>query len=247
MDELNKNLTKRERRELRRQEKAERSEQQVGKQRRNKILLWSVIGVAGALVIFGIFWLGSKSAAKMPKLPLDAVAGGDWVRGKNDSKVVLIEYSDFQCPACSARYLFVKQAETEFGDRVAFVFRHFPLTMHPNAKPAAWAAEAAGKQGKFWEMHDVLFEKQAEWSELDDPANTFAQYTESLNLDKTQFLSDYASDAIKKIISDAVLAGERIPINGTPTYYLNGKFLEPFSTYGQLKQALQQAVDKNPT
>ncbi|MFA5106753.1 MAG: thioredoxin domain-containing protein [Patescibacteria group bacterium] len=245
MDEPNQNLTKRERRELRRQEKTERREQQGSKQRRNKILLWSIIGVAGALVIFGIFWLGSKSAAKTPKLPLDAVAGGDWVRGKNDSKVVLIEYSDFQCPACSARYPFVKQAESEFNDRVAFVFRHFPLPMHPNAKPAAWAAEAAGKQGKFWEMHDLLFEKQAEWSGLDDPANTFAQYAESLSLDKTQFQSDYSSDTVKKIVSDAVLAGERIPIEGTPTYYLGGKMLQPFSTYEQLKQSLQDAVDKN--
>lgn len=91
----------------------------------------------------------------------------DNVKGSREAKAVLIEYSDFQCPACQVYYPVVKQLTEELGNEILVVYRHFPLTtIHPNALPAAKAAEAAGKQGKFWEMHDMLFDKQSEWSAL---------------------------------------------------------------------------------
>jgi protein-disulfide isomerase len=93
------------------------------------------------------------------------VAQDDWVKGNKDSKVIVVEYSDFQCPACAAYFPMVEQVMDEYKDKVAFVYRHFPLTsIHPHAEPMARAAEAAGKQGKFWEMYELIFKNQNAWS-----------------------------------------------------------------------------------
>lgn len=95
----------------------------------------------------------------------NTITADDWVKGKKDSKVVLVEYSDFQCPACAAYFPMVEQVMDEYKDKVAFVYRHFPLiSIHPYAEPMARASEAAGKQGKFWEMYQLIFKNQTAWS-----------------------------------------------------------------------------------
>lgn len=105
--------------------------------------------------------VASDGETKIPNV----ISPDDWVQGDRNSKVVLIEYSDFQCPACAAYFPIIKQLNEEFDGKIAFVYRHYPLVnIHPYAEPMARAAEAAGKQGKFWEMYDMIFSKQAEWS-----------------------------------------------------------------------------------
>lgn len=95
----------------------------------------------------------------------NVVTADDWVKGKKDSQVILVEYSDFQCPACAAYFPMIERVMDEYKDRVAFVYRHFPLTgIHPYAETMARASEAAGKQGKFWEMYQLIFKNQSVWS-----------------------------------------------------------------------------------
>lgn len=154
----------------------------------------------------------------------------DHVRGNKNADVVLIEYADFQCPGCAAYYPILKSLEETYSDRVAFVYRHFPLTqIHPNAFAAARAAEAAGKQGKFFEMHDKLFETQSVWGQAtSNQQSLFEGYAEELGLDSKQFSDDYASaDVADRINLDVSSGQSELEVNSTPTFILGGKKLSP--------------------
>jgi len=152
----------------------------------------------------------------------------DHVFGKADSKVVFIEYGDFQCPSCGGAFTPVKTVTEEYKDKVAFIFRNFPLTtIHPNARVAAAAAEAAGLQGKYWEMHDALYTSQSDWENLngDQRTNTFASYAARIGIDGTKFTADLASKEVNQRISFDQSLGKKIGVNSTPSFYLNGKKL----------------------
>lgn len=149
----------------------------------------------------------------------------DHVFGNTDSKVILIEYGDFQCPSCGGAHPQIKAVTEEYKDRIAFIFRNFPLTsIHPNAKAAAGAVEAAGLQGKYWEMHNLVFESQQDWSSLTgaERNSAFVGYAESLGLDKDRFLSDLAAEQVNKKISFDLALGKKVGVEATPTFYLNG-------------------------
>lgn len=152
----------------------------------------------------------------------------DHVYGNPDAKVTIIEYADFQCPGCQAAAPKLGEIKETYKESVRFVFRHFPLTsIHPNALIAAYAAEAAGQQGKFWEMHDLLFENQAAWSQLGTSERTekFREYAGQLQLDLSKFDADLTSKRISgKISYDRALAN-KIGVNSTPTVYVNGEKL----------------------
>lgn len=154
---------------------------------------------------------------------IPAVSENDHVMGNAAAVVTLIEYSDFQCPACAAFEPLVKEMLTTYGDNVRLVYRHFPLyTLHPNAEAAAFAAEAAAQQGKFWEMHDMLLDRQNDWSELADPTSMFVAYAGLLNLNTDQFTQDLTSKIVKDHVSVDVDSGNAANISATPTIYLNG-------------------------
>jgi protein-disulfide isomerase len=162
----------------------------------------------------------------------------DHVFGKADSKVLFIEYGDFQCPSCGGAYAQVKAATEAYQDKVAFVFRNFPLTtLHPNARAAAAVAEAAGLQGKYWEMHNQLYETQADWESLsgDQRTNIFVSYASQLGLDTAKFKTDLAGSAVNSKISFDQALGNKIGVNATPTFYLNGKQLSSTDS-GQIVQ-----------
>ncbi|MET0980139.1 MAG: DsbA family protein [Candidatus Saccharimonadales bacterium] len=162
---------------------------------------------------------------------------GDHVYGNADSKVVLIEYGDFQCPGCGSMHPTIKTITEKYKDQVAFVFRNFPLTqIHPNALVAASAAEAAGLQGKYWEMHNVLFENQNAWksASVTDRIDIFAQYAQTLGLDVEKLKTDLGSENVAKKIKFDMGVGKMINVTGTPTFYLNGKVVEN-STWDQDK------------
>lgn len=158
-------------------------------------------------------------------------------KGNPNASVVITEYSDFQCPACAGYYPILKQLADEYGDRIAFAYRHFPLySIHPNAEEAAWAAEAAGLQGKFWEMHDLLFDRQSQWSNERGIDDVFKGYAELLELDVAQWEADYDSDFVRDQVTADVVSANKERINATPTFYLNGsrmtqaRSLEEFRT-----------------
>lgn len=154
----------------------------------------------------------------------------DHVFGNKDSKVVLIEYGDFQCPACGSAYPNLKEVSEKFKDKIAFVFRNNPLTsIHPNARAGSAAAEAAGLQGKYWEMHDILYEKQNEWSaaDADKRLTFFESYAEQAGIkDMAKFRTDMASKAVNSKIDYDLALGKKIPVTGTPTILLEGKKIE---------------------
>jgi protein-disulfide isomerase len=142
----------------------------------------------------------------------------DHCRGKGDALVTVVEYGDFECPHCGAAYPVIKEVQKREGDKMRFVFRNFPLAQsHPHATHAAYAAEAAGKQEKFWEMHDMIFENQ---NALED--EDLISYAKVLSLNVGQFRKDMASEKIIKKVKDDFMDGVRSGVNGTPTLFING-------------------------
>ena len=150
------------------------------------------------------------------------------VEGASPEGVTLVEYGDYQCPVCATFYAVTKQVAQKYSDRVVFQFRNLPLTsIHQNAFAAARAAEAAGLQNKYWQMHDLLYENQSAWSQSSNPLSIYDNFAASLGLDKTKFDQDYASEAVNAVINADVSefnkTGDEM---ATPTYYLDGTKLD---------------------
>jgi protein-disulfide isomerase len=153
-----------------------------------------------------------------PHLLTVPVSQRDHVQGSLDAPMTLVEYGDFQCPYCGAAYPIVKDVQRALGDRLAFVFRHFPLvSAHPYALIAAEAAEAAGAQGQFWPMHDRLYEHQ----DALDPAS-LVNHAEALHLDLERFVEDLETHRHVPRIREDLASGARSGVNGTPTFFVNG-------------------------
>ena len=146
------------------------------------------------------------------------VSERDHTQGPATASVTLVEYGDYECPYCGQAYPIVKELQRRLGDRLRFVFRNFPLTnAHPHAAHAAEAAEAAAAQGKFWEMHDYLYEHQRA---LDDPH--LLQAAERLSLDVARFRQDMEAHTHVARIREDFMGGVRSDVNGTPTFFVNG-------------------------
>ncbi|MEO6315281.1 MAG: thioredoxin domain-containing protein [Chitinophagaceae bacterium] len=156
--------------------------------------------------------------------------------GNTDALVTLVEFGDFECPHCGAAHPLIQRLLKELGDELHFVFRNFPLKeSHPHAYGAAMAAEAAGKQGKFWEMHDLLFENQGMLSE-----KLFISLASNLGLDKVTFLKDCKSEALAAIIESDFESGIRSGVNGTPGFFVNGVHVLNYDgTYQSLLDAVK--------
>lgn len=172
---------------------------------------------------------------------------GDHVYGKADSKVVVYEYADFQCPGCAASDRNLSVIRSIYKDKVAFVFRNYPITsIHPNALAAASAAEATQYQGKYWEMHSLLFERQNEWSSLSisDRRNAFVEYAKQLGIDENQFKTDLARIEIRdKIQIDRALA-DKAGVNSTPTIFIGSKLLDSDTTNDIIQQSGKKLMDE---
>jgi protein-disulfide isomerase len=146
------------------------------------------------------------------------------IEGQGRAGVTLVEYGDYECPFCGQYYPIVKQVQAEFNQQIFFQFRNFPLTsVHPNAFAGARAAEAAGLENKFWEMHDLLYQDQNQWSTGSDPTPFFNQYAQQLGLNVTQFKADYSSSKVNDLINADMAEGTKLNINATPTFFLDGK------------------------
>lgn len=154
------------------------------------------------------------------------VSAEDWARGASTSPVSLVEYSDFQCPACGYYHPVIEEVLKKDGKDITFTYRHFPLPQHKNALNAAYSAEAAGMQGKFWEMHKLLFDHQNDWSELADPKPTFEGYAKEIGLDIEKYKTDRDTDAVKEAVKKDIETGTKSGVNSTPSFYLNGKKIE---------------------
>jgi protein-disulfide isomerase len=156
--------------------------------------------------------LATKSQLTLPN------AKRDHLQGKIDAPVALVEYGDYECPYCGEAYPIIKAIQERLGDRMCFAFRNFPLVnSHPHAQHAAEAAEAAGAQGKFWEMHDLLYENQDALADED-----LAEYASALELDVPRLVGEILTGAHTARVREDFLSGARGGVNGTPTLFING-------------------------
>src|SRR5258706_1515006 len=205
--------------------------------------------IVGTLVIIGagIALLSRSATTSSAKVDASLLVRADSNKISTASATVtLVEFSDFQCPACGAYYPVVKQVLAEFKENITFVYRNFPLTnIHQNAQLAAQAAEAAGKQGKYWEMHDILFTKQAEWSAA-NARDLFIQYAGTLNINVDQFKKDIDGGDVKKKIDEDVNDGSTLAVNATPTFYLDREKIENPASVDDFKALIKAAIVKAP-
>jgi protein-disulfide isomerase len=153
-----------------------------------------------------------------PRLTLPVSAERDHLLGPPDAPVTLVEYGDYECRYCGAAYPEVNEVRRQMGDRLCFAFRNFPITTaHPHAQQAAEAAECAGGQGRFWEMHDTLFEHQPRLTDRD-----LLRFAEAIGLDLDRFASDMARHVYADRVREDFMSGVRSGVNGTPTFFING-------------------------
>lgn len=221
---------------------------------------WIIFAAVCIVLLGGLVYISGKDRINVDDVDVNKVlvqpdsekSGGvnDHVFGKADSKVVLIEYGDFQCPGCGAAYPKLKAVTEKYKDQIAFVFRNFPLTtIHPNARAAAAAAEAADMQGKYWEMHDLLYENQSQWSSLnpDQRADFFNGYAEKLGLELNTFKTDFSSGSVSKKINYDIAVGKKAKVSATPSIFLNGKAVEQdvWQDEKKLDEAFANALKEN--
>ena len=197
---------------------------------KNTVIISVVSVLVTFLLLFGVYKLVNQPVqtdfpqTKQLKLT-------DHIKWSPDKKNILVEYSDLQCPSCKGAHDFLKtidasgSADFEITKKVTFVYRHFPLSqIHNKANVAAYAAESASKQGKFWEMVDLLFKNQQAWSTSNDPKKEyFLNYAKELTLDINRFKKDFESTEVKDRVAEDLREAEQIGVNSTPTFFLNGQ------------------------
>jgi protein-disulfide isomerase len=195
------------------------------------------------LVFVGIVVFNSKSnngsSGKSSSTPTEHIEG----QGKDG--ITLVEYGDYECPYCGQYFPIVKQVQAEYNQQIFFQFRNFPLiNIHQNAFASARAAEAAGLQGKFWQMYDLLYENQDQWARSNGPTSYFTQYAEQLGLNIAQFNSDYASVKVNNLINADMAAGNKLNIQGTPTFFLDGKQLSVGESLSSFEKLINAEIAK---
>jgi protein-disulfide isomerase len=197
---------------------------------------------ATALVVLAVvvlyFFTGAAATEPSTAAP---VASNDITYGPKDAKVTVIEYSDFQCPFCAEYAKWMTQLRQKYGDRVQFVFRNYPLSNHEWATIAAKVGYAASLQGKFWEMHDLLYEKQGEWAASDDPRPYFDSYAESLGLDLDKFHADADAQSTTDFIKKQAAEGKKAGVTHTPWFVIDGESVLPRSLE-QFEKAIEAAL-----
>ncbi len=211
-----------------------------------------ILTIAGLLTFLiiggGIAFLSSSDSKKaIPDKPVEKkllVKTKSYQKGPKDAKVTIVEFGDFQCPSCAAAHPNVKKILEEYGENISFTYRHFPLPQHKYAMLAAEVSEAAGEQGKFWEMYDRLYEEQEVWSKSDNPMNEFTKYAIDLKLHIENFKGSVLDEKYKDKILQDEQDGKTIGIRYTPTFFINGKIYEGAPTYNNLKTRIDEELQK---
>ncbi len=168
----------------------------------------------------------------------EMIPKGAHTQGNPDAKIYLVEFSDFQCPACKAAKPYADGVAQQYKDKLLFAYRHFPLESHPFAQKAAQAAEAAAAQGKFWEMYMLLFQNQEKLSD-----NLFGELAKQLGLDEKKFTDELAAGTYAQTVQNDRSDGLRFGVAGTPTFFLNGKKLE-LSSFEDIRVSVEKAIQE---
>jgi len=207
------------------------------------------IGLATLVILFGGIFFVSKNQANNPTGGQKVDANSQFLVRDNShkiatdsAKVTLVEFADFQCPACGVAYPVIKKIKAEYAGKINYVFRHYPLTIHANAMNAGMAAEAASEQNKFWEMHDKLFETQSDWSNSDKPFEIFDNYAKDLGLDLDKFKKDSQDQKFADKIRGDQADGNALNITATPTLFVNGEQIVGVPRYEELKAKIDNLL-----
>jgi protein-disulfide isomerase len=219
-------------------------------QRKTEIWVIAIFLVVLVVAVIAAAFLSGKVAPQtgnaVNPTTVPALTSADWTKGNTASKVSLIEYGDFECPACAEYQPLVQQILSKYGDRIVFSFRNFPLyQIHPDAMISSQAAEAAGLQGKYWEMHDLLYTKQNEWVTASPDAvvaKYFDGYAQSLGLDVAKFDTDINSNTVKNKVQKDLGTGNAAQIDHTPTYFINLTQIANPTSYAELSGELDAAL-----
>ena len=200
------------------------------------------------LIVAASFFLGKQ---KSPEAQDTKVADGQQLTadaknttGNPNAPVKIVEFGDYQCPACAAAEPIVKNVLAQNGESIYFVFRNFPLSTHKNSQITAKAAEASSLQGKFWEMHDILYEKQNDWANSDNPQEILDQYAQSIGLDIDKFHEDMQS--VTGIVNSDYALGNNVGVNSTPTFFINGQKYPGVIDQAQFLQIIDGIVQSQP-
>lgn len=215
-----------------------------------------IVSIASIIAIFGFLYL-VYSATNKPETSnkvyteVTKINSDDHIKWSPNKKHILVEYGDYQCPACKSYFTIISQIEasgsgmTNVTKNITFVYRNYPLTnLHQHAMEAAQAAEAAGRQKKYYEMGDTLYKNQEKWADLATATDYFTALAKELKLDVDKFKSDMNSSGVKEKIQKDMASGNSVTVQGTPTFYLDGKKLENISSFDEFKKILSDAAKK---
>lgn len=240
---MEEHLTKDERKKLRHEEWEEKLAADKRKKKMTKFAWWIGGAIVLLLGVWFIYTMVNTPSTSTTALTAPGPKPTDMTYGNPHAKVVLTEYADFQCPGCGAFYPIVKQLTQQYQDKLLFVYRFFPLSqIHQNALVASEAGYAAALQGKFWPMHDLLFQHQTEWATLPDPTANFISYAQQAGLNIDQFKKDYASDKIANYIKSQEQAALDLGLPGTPSFFINGKQIVNPANLDDFKKLIDQAL-----
>lgn len=215
---------------------------------------WIIFGVSVIAILTGLVLLSRQDSVDVSSVDHTKIqstseqsAVADHVYGNKDAKVVLIEYGDFQCPGCGTFHSNFAPLMKEYEGDIAFVFRNFPLTsIHPSARAAAASAEAAGLQGKYWQMWDLIYENQTAWSSLavSERDSRFRAYAAQLKLDMDTFNADVQAQKVSQKINFDQSLGKENGVTGTPSLFINGKMIdsEKYSSTEEIRSTLDAAL-----
>ena len=218
---------------------------------KNKI----IITIISICLVFGFLFLAYKltNTPQVTNFPqVNILDSTDHITWSPDKKNILVEYSDFECPACQSFYTMIKsQIESpqsknyDLTKKITLVYRHFPLyQIHSHTQDASYAAEAAGKQGKFFEMADLIFTRQNEWVKKGNVKAEFEKYAGELKLDVEQFKKDRDAKEVKDKVANDTLSGEKVGVNSTPTFFINGKKIENINSFDDFTSVLRESLIK---
>jgi len=175
-----------------------------------------------------------------PQKVYDIEVGDSPIRGSKDAKITIVEWVDFQCPFCVRVNPTLEQIAKEYGDKVRVAFKHLPLSMHNKARAAHQASEAAHRQGKFWEMHDRIFASPKDLS-----PETYLRYAREIGLDIDKYNSDLSSSSVRKTVDADLAMARKLGVSGTPSFFVNGRFLSGAQPYGSFARLIDEELAKN--
>lgn len=209
------------------------------------IIIVLAVGVAAGAAVF-LSRGSDKAAAENSATPAHVeIKAGAHIRGPQNAPLTLVEFGDYECPVCGTWYPFVNEILSRYPDKLRLDFHHYPLvSIHPNAMTGAMAAEAAGEQGKYWEMHDALFEHQREWAESQNPRPIILNLASRIGLDLNRFEQSMNSPALQSRILQDVSLAQDLKIEGTPTFFLNGEMIRPKLSMEDLVQTIESRLHK---